>query len=297
MHGLVILDKPAGVTSHRALAPVKAAVPRGVRVGHAGTLDPFATGVLLVLIGDATRLFDAVGTLEKEYEANVLFGEETETLDPEGKVVRKADPGPTTPDGLADALAALTGEVDQIPPAFSALKVGGRRASDRARAGEIPELSPRRVTIHEMAIMEHEWPRVRIRVRCGSGTYVRAIARDLGTAIGLPARLDALRRTAIGPFLAADGLAPDAAAGRTEIRAALVPSFRVVTKTDVPRVSLKAGEAGDFGHGRPLPVDRPDADFVAVVLDDPELLLGLGRVEAGVLRPSRVFADGRTLAD
>ena len=284
MHGLVVLDKPAGITSHRALAPVKATAGRGVRVGHAGTLDAFATGVLIVMVGDATRLFDSLGTLEKEYEAVVRFGEETDTLDPEGEVVRRVHPGPDAPPGLTEAVAALVGEIDQVPPVYSALKVKGRRASDRARSGESPELAPRRVTIHAAEIYGSTWPDVGLRIRCSSGTYVRAIARDLGVAIGLPARLEALRRTAIGPF-------------RTPTAAGEVVSmYDALAATAVPTVAIDGDRIVDFGHGRAVPVDRPECGLVGVVDEDRRVVLGLARIESGILRPSRVFADGRPTA-
>ncbi|MEN8150397.1 MAG: tRNA pseudouridine(55) synthase TruB [Planctomycetota bacterium] len=282
MHGLIVLDKPAGVTSHRALAPVKASLPRGTKVGHAGTLDSFATGVLIVMVGDGTRLFDALGMLPKEYEAVVRFGEETDTLDPVGEIVRREHPGPQELHDLAGAVAPLVGEIDQVPPVYSALKVGGRRASDRVRSGETPELAPRRVTIYDLDILPGpEWPDVGLRVRCSSGTYVRAIARDLGASLGLPARLESLRRTAIGPFRA------PTAAGE------VVPMFDALAATPVTRVALEGDHVVDFGHGRPVAVDRADADLVGVVDEDRRAVLGLARVEAGVLRPSRVFADGR----
>ena len=285
MHGLLVLDKPPDVTSHRALAPVKASLPRGTKVGHAGTLDSFATGVLLVMIGDGTRLFDALGTLPKEYEATVLFGEETDTLDPDGEVVRVSDPGADAPADLAVSLTGLTGEVDQVPPSFSALKVNGRRASDRVRDGETPDLAARRVTIYDAEVLGTDWPRARILIRCSSGTYVRSIARDLGAALGLPARLDALRRTAIGPFRPP----PD----ELSLPDGLISLYDAIQATAVPLVPLERDRIVDFGHGRPIPVDRPDAGLVGVVSDARKTVLGLARVEAGVLRPSRVFADGR----
>ena len=285
MHGLLVLDKPPAVTSHRALAPVKDSLPQRTKVGHAGTLDSFATGVLLVMIGDGTRLFDALGTLPKEYEATVLFGEETDTLDPEGEVVRVSDPGPDAPADLANALATLTGEVYQVPPSFSALKVNGRRASDRVRSGETPDLAARRVTIYDAEVLGTDWPRARIRIRCSSGTYVRSIARDLGAALDLPARLDALRRTAIGPFRPP----PD----ELSLPDDLISLYDAIRATAVPLVPLEADRIVDFGHGRLIPVDRPDAGLVGVVSDARQAMLGLARVEAGVLRPSRVFAEGR----
>ena len=208
--GFITLDKPAGLTSARAVAAVKRLlrVPdeKPPKVGHAGTLDPFATGVLVVLVGAATKQSQRVMGLPKEYDATVRLGATTATLDPETPEEVYMPPSgesradvPTAAE-IAAALAGMTGEVSQVPPVFSALKIGGRRSADRARAGEAVVAKPRVVRIDRLEVLDYEWPTVRIRVACGRGTYVRAIARDLGAALQVGGYLTALRRTFVGPF-------------------------------------------------------------------------------------------------
>lgn len=287
MQGLVVLDKAAGVSSHDALRPVKRAVGRGIKVGHAGTLDPFATGVLLALLGRATRLSDVAMGLKKTYEATVRFGIATDTHDPEGRVTAETDPGTAPPSDIEAALAAFEGEIAQVPPAFSALKVNGRRAYRLARDGEAPALEARRVTVHGIRLIDVAWPAARIEVTCGAGTYIRSIARDLGAALGLPAHLTDLRRTAVGPFAASTGLTgePDLPA----IRDALVPPLDVVRAAGLPEVPLDPDAAALFRVGQRIETESAPADPVAVV--SAGALLGIGRVEeTGSLSPVRVFA-------
>ncbi|MHC4958627.1 MAG: tRNA pseudouridine(55) synthase TruB [Planctomycetota bacterium] len=275
-HGVVVLDKPAGVSSAKALAPLKAFG----KVGHAGTLDPFATGVLLALVNDATRLSSLAMALPKTYIAYVLFGNETDTLDPDGEVVAHKDPGAAPPADLEDAVSALTGDILQEPPAYSALKVGGRRAYKLARGGEAPELAPRPVTVHSMRIVGVEWPRVELEVVCGAGTYIRSIARDLGRAIGIPASLVALRRTAIGPFTV-EQADPDI----------VQPPLALIRAADVPIHDTNLDNAYAFVTGRPVPAEAEAGERWAVVCGD--LVLGLAISDGEALRPASVFATSR----
>src|SRR6476661_2773688 len=175
MHGVIILDKPAGISSARAVDQVKRALPRGTKIGHAGTLDPFATGVLLLLVGRATKRCESLMGQPKRYDATVKFGATTETDDLES-------PEHPTPDAAAiDAvLLRFIGAIQQRPPAYSALKINGRRACDRVRDGETIVPEPRTVNIYGIDVLEFQWPDLRLRIDCGRGTYVRAIARDLG---------------------------------------------------------------------------------------------------------------------
>jgi len=296
MHGLIVVDKSAGISSSGALDPLKEALGRGVKIGHAGTLDPFATGALLVLLGDATRLSPLAMGLPKTYEATVRFGRETDTLDPEGTVVAEAEPGASPPTGLDGEIARFEGEILQTPPAFSALKVGGRRAYRIARSGGKAELAARTVAVHEIRRIDDGWPEMRIHVTCGAGTYIRAIARDLGRAIGLPAMLTALRRTRIGPFEADAGLpigpeddppAPDA------LRERLVPPLDVVRAAGIPEVGLDREWSMRFVHGAVLESDGEDADPVALLSAEDGILLGLGAREDGLIRPTKVFASAQ----
>ena len=197
--GLVLVDKPAGLTSHAVVSRVRRLA--GTRkVGHAGTLDPMATGVLVLGVNRATRLLGHLMLTEKGYDATIRLGASTTTDDAEGEVVATAATDHLTEAQVRDALAAFLGEIDQKPTAVSAIKVDGKRAYQRVREGEAVDLPARRVTIHDLEVLEVRASDVDVSVRCSSGTYVRAIARDLGAALGVGGHLVALRRTAVGPF-------------------------------------------------------------------------------------------------
>ncbi|MEM8883743.1 MAG: tRNA pseudouridine(55) synthase TruB [Planctomycetota bacterium] len=275
-HGLVVIDKQAGESSAAALRPLKAEAGRKTKVGHAGTLDPFATGVLLALVGDATRLSDLAMALPKTYEAVVQFGWQTDTLDPEGEIVAETDPG--EPRDLAAVLPAFLGEIEQQPPAYSALKVDGERAYRLARRGEAPELKARRVRVDAIDVLAVDWPHVTLRIRCGAGTYIRALARDIGAAFDLPASLTALRRTAIGPFAA-------------EQAGSVQPPETITRAADVPEVALDAAAARRFVTGQLVADEGPDAIRLAVFVG--ERLAGLGERRNGRLRASTVLSQAR----
>lgn len=274
--GIVLIDKPVGPSSAQAIAPLKRRL--GVRVGHAGTLDPFASGLLIVLVGDATRLQDLAMGLPKTYVATVRFGAETDTLDPEGKVVASRDPGPRPP-GLEAAAQAFVGEIEQMPPAFSALKVDGRRAYKLAREGRPVDLAPRRVRVHSVTVRDVRWPDAEIGIASGSGFYVRSFARDLGKALGLPAHLLALRRTHIGPFAAAD-------ADESVVRDCLA----LVEAAGLPTLELPRQAAKAFAEGRPVPGEA--AGQVAVLCEG--RLVGVGkRGGPGAVVPDVVLSGAR----
>ena len=206
--GFLVLDKPTGVSSARAIDDVKRRFGRATKVGHAGTLDPFATGCLVVLVGRGTKSSDRVMALPKGYVADVKLGATTATLDPEAD--EEAGPVIAEPAGAKlDAIcAAAVGEVLQKPPAFSAIKVGGRRSYDLARRGDAPDLPPRPVQVYGMTIVSVNWPTVRIEMEVGKGFYVRSFARDLAETLGTVGYLTALRRTHVGPFQAAHATGP-----------------------------------------------------------------------------------------
>jgi tRNA pseudouridine55 synthase len=200
MEGVINLDKPAGLSSARVVDAVKRLLPRGTKVGHAGTLDPFATGVLLVLVGRATKACERLMDAPKQYEATVKLGATTETDDPESPEVPAPPHEPPTPAAVSAAVPRFVGDILQRPPAYSAMKVQGRRAYDLARGGNLVQLELRPVRVYGIDVLEYEWPHVRLRVDCGRGTYVRAIARDLGVALGTGGYLTRLRRTRVGSF-------------------------------------------------------------------------------------------------
>lgn len=213
LDGILVLDKPAGLSSAGLLDRIKRRLPRGTKLGHAGTLDPFATGVLLGLVGRATRRCESLMGLPKTYLATVCLGATTPTLDPESPVTAVAGP----PVAEADVRAALARfgppafiesgvEFEQVPPRFSALKVGGRRAYELARAGELWSPEPRRVRVYALELVDVSQPRVTVRLTVGRGYYVRAFARDLGAALGSAGYLTALRREQVGPFAASQAV-------------------------------------------------------------------------------------------
>jgi tRNA pseudouridine55 synthase len=217
-NGVINIDKPAGLTSARVVDRVKRLLPRGTKVGHAGTLDPFATGVLLVLVGNATKACERLMGMRKGYDAVVKLGARTATDDPETPEEVVEGAVPPSAERVREAAAGLVGEIMQRPPTYSAMKVGGRRAYDLARGGKEVELEARPVVVYALEVFDYSWPLVRIRVECGRGTYIRAIARDLGEALGAGGYLTQLRRTFIGAYRAenavtleklhVDGVAP-----------------------------------------------------------------------------------------
>lgn len=200
MNGIINLDKPPGISSARAVDSVKKLLPRGTKIGHAGTLDPFATGVLVLLIGRATRLCEVLMSQPKAYRATLKFGATTPTLDPESVEAPVAVRRVPDRAEVEHALRSFRGEILQTPPAFSAIKVSGQRAYDLARRGRQPALSPRPVIIHAITLEQFDWPIAALAVDCGRGTYIRSIARDLGEMLGVGAYLTALCRTRIGNF-------------------------------------------------------------------------------------------------
>jgi tRNA pseudouridine55 synthase len=198
--GLLLVDKPAGISSARAVDRVKRALASRTRVGHAGTLDPFATGLLLILVGKATRSCEAMMSLPKTYLATVRLGATTETDDPESP--ERPWPDCHRPDEarIREALRGLVGPIMQRPPIYSAIKVRGKRACDRTRQGQVVKLEPRRVVVHRLELLRYDWPELDLLIECGRGTYIRSLARDLGESLQTGGYLTALRRTRIGPY-------------------------------------------------------------------------------------------------
>lgn len=227
--GLLLVDKPAGVTSHDVVQAARRAFGES-RIGHAGTLDPFATGLLVLLFGRATRLLPYLDGVPKEYEATIALGRETDTDDLLGTSVREAEP--PNDDAIAAAIPALTGSLLQIPPAYSAKRVAGRRAYDAARAGDVLELAPATVQVYEWREVQRTGDSLRAVIACGGGTYIRALARDLGRSTNSAAHLAALRRVRSGPFRVADAVTLQQVQERT---ASLRPALdALATDTHVP---------------------------------------------------------------
>jgi tRNA pseudouridine55 synthase len=261
----VLIDKPVGWTSHDVVAVVRRQL--GLRsVGHAGTLDPFATGLLVVLVGRATRLARFVEAEHKVYEAGVLLGVATDTDDSTGTVTERVTPAEwPTREAISAAAATMLGVHAQRPPAYSAKHVDGKRAYALARAGEAVTLAPVDVTVHAIEVAAWEPPHLQVTATVGKGTYLRAIARDLGALLGLPAHCEALRRTAIGPFRVEDAVAPDAVnAGTVRTAAEMVGSMR--------QVRVNAVERRELSFGRRIAQTEAVAGHAALLADDGALV-------------------------
>jgi tRNA pseudouridine55 synthase len=197
--GILNVNKPRGLTS-RAVVDRVAGVAGGAKMGHAGTLDPLASGVLVVCVGQATRLVEWIQRLPKSYRSVVLLGARSDTLDADGRISHEANPRVPSRLDIENATTPWIGEVEQMPPDYSALKVRGRRAYDLARAGRPVDLAPRRVRIERISMVHYDWPRLELEIDCGSGTYIRSIARDIGEALGCGGLVETLIRTRIGSF-------------------------------------------------------------------------------------------------
>lgn len=200
MDGILNLNKPAGISSAAAVGKVKRLLPRGTRIGHAGTLDPFATGVLLLLIGRATKQCEALMDQPKQYQASIKFGATTATDDLDSPELPHTVARPPDLAEVAAMLPRFTGTLQQQPPVYSALKIGGRRAYEMARSGEAVSLSARTVVVYGIEMLDYAWPLLRVRIDCGRGTYIRSVARDLGVALQVGGHLRQLCRTRVGPF-------------------------------------------------------------------------------------------------
>jgi tRNA pseudouridine55 synthase len=266
--GLLLVDKPGGITSHDAVDRVRRALSTR-KVGHAGTLDPMATGLLLIGVGRATRLLRFLGGLEKTYEGTARLGEETDTLDADGTVIRTGEVSSAiTAAAVRSAMSVLEGDSMQRPPAYSAVKVAGRKLVDAAREGEPLEAAPRPIRVRDFVLTGLVGADVAFRVTCSSGTYVRVLLSDVGSSLGCGAHLIRLRRTSIGPFEVADATAPDAPG-------APLPIDRAVAH--LPRIVLEPEEAIAAGHGRilgplgvagPYAVWSPEGRMIGVYEDD-----------------------------
>ncbi|ACY16348.1 tRNA pseudouridine(55) synthase TruB [Haliangium ochraceum] len=284
LHGVLVVDKPAGITSAAVVARVKRHL--GVRrVGHTGTLDPMATGVLPLCLGEATKIAGYLLAEDKGYEAELLLGVETDTLDAEGQVTARAPEAAAAVDeaALRRVLATFVGPGEQVPPMFSALKRGGKRLHELARAGQEVERPPRPVVIHELLLHAFATPRARFSVHCSKGTYVRSLADDIGRALGCGAHLSALRRTRSGAFAIAQAIPLAAIEDDPErARAALVSP--AVAVAHLPAVAIPSEGVHDIACGKPMSWQRlsllaPEA--AAIACDAPvRLLLPSGELVA-----------------
>jgi tRNA pseudouridine55 synthase len=286
VNGWILLDKGVGMTSTHAVAAVKRALS-AKKAGHAGTLDPLASGILPIALGEATKTVPFVMDGRKSYVFTVEWGSETDTDDAEGRIVEATGQVPER--GAVEALLPrFTGSIQQVPPRFSAIKIQGERAYDLARDGEVVELQPRTVEIDRLTVIAHEGNRSVLEADCGKGTYVRAIARDLGRALGCLGHIAALRRTRVGPFTEADAVAVDDIAAAP---AALRPVETALS--EIPSIAVSRDMAGRLMRGQSIILrgrDAPPSGKVYATCNG--VLVAVGDVERGELVPHRVFNLG-----
>lgn len=288
-HGLLVVDKPGGITSRAALDRVQAWFPRGTRLGHTGTLDPLATGVLVVCVGAATRLAEYVQRMAKSYDAVIRLGMKSTTDDADGVCTPVIDAVTPERSAVAARLQEFVGKIEQAPPAFSAAKSAGRRAYELARRGESVTLAARPVHIHAITIQNYAYPHLHVVVDCGKGTYIRALARDLGERLGCGALIASLRRRRVGQFLVGDAISLESDSALARSR--LLPLASAVT--ELPRLVLTADELGRLRHGqRIVRADESAVPEEAAAFDVDGNLVG---VVAGDQK-QRLFAPVKMLA-
>ena len=286
LSGVLVIDKAKGPTSHDVIASLRRLLQLQ-RIGHCGTLDPLASGVLVVCLGRYTRLNRWLSGADKEYEAEIYLGAVSATGDAEGPIRHQADC--ESPDKLSvvQALSDFTGVIDQVPPAHSAVKVAGVRSYKRARRGDEVVLKSRRVHIHAMEMLSYDFPRLSVRIHCSAGTYIRSLAADLGRALGCGAYLAELRRLRAGGLgldkaLTLEQVASLSRVGQIE-KALVHPRLAL---SELATVELNEGKLVDFAHGKAIehPASAGPRE-VCAVFDDAETLFGLARWEQGALRP------------
>ncbi|MBX7167521.1 MAG: tRNA pseudouridine(55) synthase TruB [Pirellulales bacterium] len=283
---LISIVKPRGISSRAAIDVVARAV-RPAKAGHAGTLDPLATGVLVVCVGRATRLIEFVQAQTKSYRAGFQLGVTSETDDIEGELVELQAPPVPSRDQIEAAAGNLTGELQQRPPAFSAIKVDGRRSYRLARAGRAVELAPRPIRVDRCEVLKYEYPHLEIDIDCSSGTYVRALGRDLAAGLGTGAVMTALVRTAVGRFTLDQSCSLEAF--ETDAwRSFLLPALAALG--DIPQQRIDPTLRQELAHGRPLQLAHDPAISLLAAIDDNEQLLGVLRRRGDLWFASPNFA-------
>jgi len=296
VHGWLVLDKPVGMTSTHAVSVIKRLF-RAKRAGHAGTLDPLASGCLPIALGEATKTVPFVMEGQKSYLFTVRWGEERDTDDAEGRVVATSDQRPT-PEAIRDVLPGFIGTVAQVPPQFSAIKIAGERAYDIARDGEEVALEARPVEIASLEVLETPDPDHTVfAAQCGKGTYVRALARDIGRLLGCRGHVSALRRTAVGPFTQTDMMTLEkleplchrAAAGEASLADALMPVATALD--DIPALAVSRADAARLQRGQAVLMRGRDAPVFSGTLyvTASGQLIALAEADGGEIVPKRVF--------
>ena len=297
VNGWLVLDKPVGMTSTHAVSVAKR-VFQAKRAGHAGTLDPLASGLLPIALGEATKTVPFVMDGRKVYRFTVRWGEERDTDDAEGRVAATSDGRPTA-EAIRALLPRFTGLIEQVPPRFSAVKIEGERAYDLARDGEVVELAPRTIEIHSLELVEMPDPdHTVLAAECGKGTYVRALARDFGRLLGCFGHVAALRRTAVGPFGEDVAVSLEALQRSGQIEGEAPPPLLPVEAglTALPALRVSSADAGRLARGQAVLLRGRDAPimegWVSVLAQGS--LIALAEIEKGELRPRRIFNLPRT---
>jgi tRNA pseudouridine55 synthase len=294
VHGWLVLDKPLGLTSTHALAQVKRLFD-AQKAGHAGTLDPLATGILPIAFGEATKTVSYAVDGEKSYRFTVRWGIETTTDDAEGAPARTSDLRPD-PHEIEAQLPRFTGEIMQVPPQFSAIKIDGDRAYDLARSGETIDLVARPVFVDALRVVSHPYPDTTVfEADCGKGTYVRALARDMGRALGCYGHVIALRRTRVGPFSEDNAVTLDevrdiaGAEGSASLENMLQPVEAALDR--LTELSISPSDAASLCSGQPVLIRGRDAPVLSgpVYAMSKGRLIALGEIDRGAIRPTRVF--------
>lgn len=291
--GILNINKPPEMTSRRVVDVVQRLV-RPAKAGHGGTLDPLATGVLVVCVGSATRLITHVQQGRKAYRAEFLLGQTSNTDDVTGEVVPVENPIPPTCEEIAAGLQKYVGEIDQIPPQFSAVHVNGKRAYQLARAGEAVELKSRRIHVHGIERIDYQYPLLTLEIECGSGTYIRSIGRDLGTDLGCGAVMSGLIRTRVGPFSLESASELETLTAESLPKAILPP---ITAVPHLPRYCCSAEELQNISYGRPIhPTSVPPTPVPEDIADGPIALVtptgdlaAIATYQQGSFAPKQVF--------
>jgi len=290
--GFLNVDKPIGMTSHDVVARIRRRLTQTTgskKVGHAGTLDPLASGVLVVCIQQATRLSEYIMHGIKTYEARIRLGVETDTYDAEGEIVSERDATYLQREAVENALMQFTGEIAQVPPMYSAIKQGGRKLYDLARAGQVVEREARTVTIHALDVLAYEPPELSLRVTCSSGTYIRSLAHDLGAALGIGAHLSALRRTRSGTFSIADAVPLNVLLDEADadwLRHCIAPHDALA---DYPALTITQQQAQILARGQQIPREEStEAELVFAYLPD-NRLAAVVQAHGEMWQPHKVF--------
>jgi tRNA pseudouridine55 synthase len=284
--GLLVVDKPAGITSRTAVDRAQRWFPRGTKLGHTGTLDPLATGVLVLCLGSATRLTEYVQRMAKTYRTTIHLGGVSDTDDADGTITTILLEIAPTREEIDACLSGFLGEIDQVPPAYSAAKVTGQRAYALARAGEEVQLTARRVRIDGIDVLHYQYPLLELEVRCGKGTYIRSLARDAGKRLGCGGYVAVLRRTRVGPFRVEDGLTLDS--DRETAHGKLLPLGLAVR--ELPRLTLADPAARRLRQGIAISLEGCDATEAAAFAENGSLI-AVVHIEqpTGLARPVKVF--------